>query len=165
MSRNRPSAQPGRRIERVLADDPVLGAWLAKADREAGLTSAVRRLLSPEMAATVRVVETAGSELVLAASHGAAAARLRQLVPLLRDRLARQAGRPGVTVRVVVRPRPADADARRGATPRSIGATGVRALRDLEARLPAGSLRAALARLVSEHQDESLEQKEQEDRP
>ncbi len=148
----------------MLAEDPVLGAWLAKAGREQTLTKALTRLLPPEMAATVRVLEASDTEVVLAATHGAAAARLRLLAPLLGEHIGREMGRAGISVRVVVSPRRAGASAGKRRPPRSIGAAGLVALRSLEERLPAGPLRDALERLVSEHQDESLEEKEQKDR-
>jgi hypothetical protein len=64
----------------------------------------VRPMLGESLASQLRAGPMDATQWVLLADHGQAAAKLRQLLPRLEERLA-QEGHPGLTVKVKVVPR------------------------------------------------------------
>ena len=95
------SPQP---LARVLATDPTLAAWHARALAEAKLTSAVRRHLPRPLADRVHVAEAADAMLTLATSTGTVAAVVRQRLPDILEGL-KQEGRNFTEIRVRVQVR------------------------------------------------------------
>ncbi|SOY50777.1 conserved hypothetical protein [Cupriavidus taiwanensis] len=97
-----------------------------------------------------------GQVLLLLAAHGAAAARVRQVVPTLLGRL-QQRGSPVTSIRVRVQPevqRHADWEVEPVARPRTSGRmtpTGLANLDQLARSLPDSPLRDALNTLLSHH--------------
>jgi hypothetical protein len=77
MSRN----DPPRRLSRILAADAQIGAWHERMEREARLTTAVRRVLPRALADRVRVARAAAPTVELAVAAGAVAAAVRQRAP------------------------------------------------------------------------------------
>ena len=137
------SPQP---LQRILAADPALAAWYARRRREAALTAIVRRHLPRPLAERIRVAEDRGPELNLIADAGAIAAVARQRAPDLLAELQRE-GCEFTSIRVRVQV----------ATPsrkvgkkvlKHIDRSAFRSLATLAQELPAGPLKAALARFL-----------------
>ena len=137
---------PAKPLSRILAGDTQIAAWRARAEREARVTTAVRRLLPRALADRVRVAEAVPGALTLAAAAGAVAAVVRQRSPDLLAGLRRE-GWNFTEFRVVVqvgtsvpvKEKPLSKQSRRiNGTP----------LRELARDLPAGALRDAIERLA-----------------
>jgi len=72
-----------QRLVRVLSSEGELQPLLAKADELRALSGLVHRFLSADLAGGARVVNFKDSQLVLAASDSATAAKLKLLAPAL----------------------------------------------------------------------------------
>lgn len=150
-----------------------LNDWLAKAGpvsslmrtaRElATLESEVLSLLPPGLRAGIAVAgvkdDSRGPQreqtLLLLAAHGAAAARVRQVVPTLLSRL-QQRGSQITAIRVRVQPEVGRGDWDTGPDPRprpsrQMPATGLASLGELARSLPDSPLREALQTMLSHH--------------
>ena len=135
---------PHRTLAGVLQSEPELAGWTARHRWEAELTLLVRKHLPRPIGERVRVTDTRGGVLELAAGSGAIAAALRQRAPDLRLSLARDGSDfTEIRVRVQVAGAVAALDKNmvnqwdsREATP----------LFELAERLGDGPLKAAIAR-------------------
>lgn len=78
-----------RSLAGVLASEPAFAEWSTRHRRETSLTEALRRHLPRTIAERVRVTDSRGDVLELAATAGAIAATLRQRSAGLRSALAR----------------------------------------------------------------------------
>ena len=141
MSGTRPA--PARPIARVLADDPLVGAWTRRRLDEARATKAVRAVLPPPLAAQVAVWLPSPFRLELTTPTGTVAAALRLRLPAVRAILERE-GWDSRDIRVRVQPavrRPEQANV----IVRQWDRAQEPALRQLEASLPDGPLKAAVS--------------------
>ena len=137
------SPQP---LSRVLAADPVVAGWEARRRREEAIARVVRARLPRPLADRVRVVNAEGSDLELAVEAGAIAAILRQRTPDLLATLRRDNWQfTGIRVRVQVRTEPI---ARKKQVLIQPDRVSLQPLADLARKLPAGPLKASLARLL-----------------
>lgn len=137
---------PAKPLSRILAGDVQIAAWRDRAEREARLTTAVRRHLPRALADRVRVAEAEPGVLMLAAAAGAVAAVVRQRSPDLLAGLRREGfDFTEIRVRVQVRteaPPPGKSLANQS------GKVASAPLRRLASGLPEGPLRAAVERLA-----------------
>ena len=137
---------PAKPLSRILAGDTQIAAWRARAEREARVTTAVRRLLPRALADRVRVAEAVPGALTLAAAAGAVAAVVRQRSPDLLAGLRREGfDFTELRVRVQVRADPAPADKSHVNQSSKVVSTP---LRQLARDLPDGPLKAAVERLA-----------------
>jgi hypothetical protein len=135
---------PHRPLARIFASDDRLAQWKARHEREAALTQLLRRFLPRPLAERVRVADTRDGVLEIAAGAGAIAAALRQRVPDLRERLAREGfafDEVRVRVQVLTSANPAPTAARR-----AWNSADAAPLFELADHLPDGPLRVALVR-------------------
>lgn len=133
-----------RRIDRVLESDAQLRTWTERHRREAALTQLLAKHLPRPIADRVRVTDTRGGVLELAASAGAIAAVLRQRAPDLLVLLSRTGSDfTEIRVRVQVAGRSVPGNKTYKHQSDSVNAAP---LFDLADRLPEGPLRSALAR-------------------
>ena len=77
-------------LSRLLASDPLVAGWLARALAEARLTTAVRRLLPRALAERVYVANASDGSLTLATGSGTIAAVVRQRLPEILGELKRE---------------------------------------------------------------------------
>lgn len=135
-----------RKLTTVLEADATLSALLKQTAALRRLDQDFRRLVPAALAAASRVQSAEGSELVLRADHGAAAAKLKLLAPnLLMQLQGRGWHFTAIRVRVQVRSGAGEEYKR----PRKqIDSLGRRHLSGLADSLPAGSLRDAVERLA-----------------
>jgi hypothetical protein len=137
------SPQP---LSRILAADPAIAGWDARRRRDDALGAVVRRHLPRPLAERVRVTDAGGGQLDLAVDSGAVAAVVRQRSPDLAVALRREGYEfTGIRVRVQVRTTPAP---KRKILPNQPNRDSTRPLAELARGLPAGPLKAALARLL-----------------
>lgn len=135
-----------RSLQRVLEADPALRSWTARYRREEALTGVLRRHLPRPLAERVRVVDARGPELVVAADAGAIAAVVRQRGSEIVAALAREGIEfIGIRVRVQVGTNEAPSVKRPTKAP---DRNSLRPLARLARELPAGDLKAALARFL-----------------
>jgi len=133
-------------LQHILANDPVLGPWNARRQLEESLTAIVRRQLPRPLAERVRVVDARGADLVLGAEAGAIAAVVKQRSPDLVAALQREGFEfTGIRVRVQVRVPPEFTDK---VIAKQIDRSRLSPLARLARELPAGPLKAALARFL-----------------
>lgn len=133
-------------LQRIVATDATLATWDARRRREAALTATVRHHLPRALAARIRVADSQGPELVLAAEAGAIAAITRQRTPDLIVALQREGYEfTGIRVRVQVRTDPVPAAK---TVSKQVDRASLRPLAALARDLPPGPLKAALARLL-----------------
>ncbi len=133
-------------LQRVVAADPVLAAWDARRRQEAALTHAVRSELPRQLAARIRVADAQRETLELVADSGAVAAAVRQRLPGVLERLARDGHEfTGIRVRVQVR---ADVEAVQKKPLNPIDRDSADALARLADALAPGPLQRALERLL-----------------
>jgi hypothetical protein len=71
------------KLDRILSAERDLQPLVSKARELGALSGLVQRFLSADLASQVRVVNLRDGEMVLAAAHSAAAAKLRLLAPSL----------------------------------------------------------------------------------
>ena len=137
------SPQP---LSRILAADPTIAGWDARRRREDALATLVRRELPRLLADRVRVSDTADGQLTLAVDAGAIAAIVRQRAPELVAILRREGYEfTGIRVRVQVRSAP---ESRPKSNANQPDRESLRPLAAFERTLPAGPLKAALARFL-----------------
>ncbi len=133
-------------LQRIFADDPMLGPWNARRLHEETLTGIVRRHLPRPLAERVHVADVQGAELVLAAEAGAIAAVVKQRGPELLAALQRDGCQFSVIrVRVQVR---TDPPPLHKITTKQTDRACFQPLARLARELPAGPLKAALTRFV-----------------
>ncbi len=133
-------------LSRVVASDPVLAAWDARRRREAALTYAIRGELPRQLAMRVRVADAQRETLELVADSGAVAAAVRQRLPGVLERLAKDGHEfSGIRVRVQVR---IDPEPTAKKEPNQLDSTTAEALSQLASSLPDGALRRSLERLA-----------------
>jgi len=135
-----------RRLQQILNGESALAELLSRRQRESGVEQHVKRALPPMLAARIAVVDARSSELVLAASSGAAAALLRQRIPDIARALA-QEGWEFTGIRVRVQARSASREVV-NILPKQIDAASVDELRRLAAKLGDSELATALRNLV-----------------
>jgi hypothetical protein len=133
-------------MQRIVAADPVLAAWDARRRHEALVTQAVRTALPRQLAARIRVADAQHPTLEIVADSGAVAAAVRQRLPGVIDRLAKD-GWPFTATRVHVQPR-ADPIAVPKSPRNPLDAPSIRALARLAATLPDGPLKRSVDRLL-----------------
>jgi len=135
-----------RRLQQILTGESALAELLSRRQRESGVEQHVKRALPPMLAARVAVIDARSSELVLAASSGAAAALLRQRIPDIARALAHEGWEfTGIRVRVQARPAPQEVA---NVAPKQIDAASIEELERLAAKLGDSELAAALRSLV-----------------
>jgi hypothetical protein len=139
-------ARSPQSLQRILAADPALAAWDARRRREAALTAIVRRHLPRPLAERIRVAEDRGPELNLIADAGAIAAVARQRAPDLLAELQRE-GCEFTSIRVRVQVA-TTARKTEKALAKQFDRAALRPLATLAQELPAGPLKAALARFL-----------------
>jgi hypothetical protein len=133
-------------LSRILAAEPRLAAWDARRRREEALTALIRSHLPRPLAERVRVASAEGDEVELAVEAGAVAAIVRQRVPDLLVALRRGSWQfTGIRVRVQVRSGPPPA---RKVVLNQPDRESLRPLAGFARELPAGALKAAIARLL-----------------
>jgi hypothetical protein len=94
-----------RPLGHILSAETALAGFLGRRRSELAILEHVRRNLPPALAAQVSVAAAEPPELALLAGSGAAGALLRQRVPDLVEKLAREGWQfTGIRVRVQVRP-------------------------------------------------------------
>ena len=133
-----------RPLARVLESDVQTAEWSARYRQELALTRLLQKHLPRAIAERVRVADTAGGVLELAASAGAIAATLRQRAPDLRAALARDGcDFNEIRVRVQVA---GIAGAAQKRVARQWDSSSAAPVFDLADRLSDGPLKAALVR-------------------
>lgn len=151
-----PIARP---LQDWLAKSGPVSTLMQTARELAALEAEVLALLPPAMRQGVAVGgvkhdarEPSGPVLLLLAAHGAAAARVRQIVPTLLSRL-QQRGSPIGAIRVRVQPEPGtygDWDVTPRRSPgRDIGPQGLASMAGLAGSLPDSPLRDAVRTLLA----------------
>ena len=133
-------------LQRILAADPTLAAWDARCRREAALTAIVRRHLPRPLAERIRAADDAGAELNLVADAGAIAAVVRQRAPDLLAELRRE-GCEFTSIRVRVQVA-APSPKTQKPVAKHIDRSALRPLATFAQKLPAGPLKASLARFL-----------------
>jgi hypothetical protein len=91
-------------VARALGAHATLASLLARVRESEARLAAVRALIAPELAATVRAGPLDDKRWLLLVDHASAAAKLRQCLPRIEAAL-REQGFTGPEVRVKVRPR------------------------------------------------------------
>ena len=139
------AARPKHRsLARVLESESDTAEWAARHRQETALTHLLRKHLPRPIADRVRVTDTRGGILELAASAGAIAATLRQRAPDLRAALARD-GCDFTQIRVRVQVAGIVATPQKR-TMRQWDSAAAAPMFELGERLRDGPLKAALAR-------------------
>ncbi len=133
-------------LQRILANDPLLGPWNVRRQHEEMLTGIVRRCLPRPLAERVHVADVQGAELVLAAEAGAIAAVVKQRGPDLIAALQRE-GCQFTVIRVRVQVRGVPASAPKEAM-KQVDRSCFQPLARLARELPGGPLKTALARFL-----------------
>lgn len=127
-------------------------AWQAAARHGQRLLALQRVVDEAAPGLRLRVVSLQDGCLLLAAPHAATAAKLRQLAPTLKARLAK-AGWEVEKFRLRAHQTPPERPLPRRVKD-DIPPEGVRALREAGAQAPAGPLRDALERIARRHRDD-----------
>ncbi|HNU12123.1 MAG TPA: DciA family protein [Rubrivivax sp.] len=105
-ARPEPKAEPTLTLAAALERSEPLGLLLRRLQEARSHYEAVAPLLPPGLRADVRPGPVDGQTWTLLAAHNPAAAKLRQLLPLLLQRL-RETGWEGNAIKVRVQPPPA----------------------------------------------------------
>jgi hypothetical protein len=135
-----------RPLQRVIAEDATLAAWQARRAREEALLSVIRRQLPRQLGERIRASELESGEIELVTPAGAVAAAVRQRTPELAMALQREGWLcRGLRVRVQVT---TSAPSPPKVAPKSVDRAALAPLAKLSADLPAGPLKAAVARLL-----------------
>lgn len=135
-----------QRLDRILSAEDELQPLLTKAHELRALSGLVHGFLSTEVVGEARVLNCKGSELVLAASNSAAAAKLKLLAPtLVRFLNERRWQVNSVSVRVQPSASRAKAPARKGV---QFSTAALQALGELHAAMRPSPARVALGRLL-----------------
>lgn len=120
----------------------------AHAGRLVRLQRLLERTAPPHLATACRVANLKGGKVVLHADSGAVAARLRQMLPTLREAFFSK-GFEVTEIQLKVQERTVALQQKNAGPPRAIGPVARAGLGRLATSLPAGSpLQAALGRLV-----------------
>jgi hypothetical protein len=135
---------PHRLLARVLESESQLAGWTTRHRQEVALTLRLRKHLPRPIAERVRVTDTRGGVLELAATAGAIAATLRQRAPDLRAALARD-GWDFTEIRVRVQVAGGPRFEEKHLT-RQWDSASAAPIFELADRLPEGPLKAALTR-------------------
>lgn len=133
-------------MARVIAGDPKLADWQRRHARDQAIIQIVRQALPQNLAADIHVADAESAELKLSAPSGAFAAVLRQRGAGLLPALARK-GWEFTAIKVIVQPRNVPIK-RHKSSQIQWDAQASRPLANLRDDLPAGPLKAALARLL-----------------
>lgn len=138
-------------LDRILSAEPTAQPLLAKARDVRAIAALVARFLSADLASQARVVNLREGELVLAAAHSAAAAKLRLLAPSLCRFLSNQRWQVSS---VVIRVQPNASRTRAAASQKTaqLSTHAMDRLKRLYGELKASAAREALGALL-EHQD------------
>jgi hypothetical protein len=132
------------RIQDILRNDARLGRLAKQAEKLAAVEKALRRELPDALAQVVSVCNLRDGHLIIAAHDGPAAAKLRQLVQTLADRLRAQV--PEITaIHVKVQASSPFNPLHRKHI--SLGESAGEALMQLAGELPASDLKRAVLRL------------------
>ena len=133
-------------LHRIVDADAQLKAWNERRRREEALLLAVRRALPRPVAERVRVADEQGQRLELATSSGAIASVVRQHGPGILAAVRRDGWQfSGIEVRVQPQSMPLSLNK---SVPRQWDSANRRSLTALEATLPPGPLKAAVARFL-----------------
>lgn len=135
---------PLQRLRSLLAGERPLAVLLPQARRINALNRAFARAVPPGVARVCRLVALQGDTAVVFCAHGAAAARLRSQVRSLAAALS-AAGEPVRVIMVKVR---ADWAAPERAEKAGMAPAALEAWAELQAALPEGALKNAVARLL-----------------
>ncbi|MCL4763527.1 MAG: hypothetical protein KJ018_17425 [Burkholderiales bacterium] len=133
-------------LDRILAADERIAGWNRRRLREAAVQAVLRRALPRPVGERVFVVGAEAPALELATPSGAVASVVRQQGPELLGLLRRE-GFEFSGIRLRVQPRPAPPQPQKS-LPRQWDSASRRPLAALEQRLPAGPLKAAVARFL-----------------
>ena len=133
-------------LARILDADAQLSTWNARRAREAAMLAVVRRALPRPVGERVFVVNGDGPTLELATATGAIASVVRQRGPDLVAALRRE-GWEFSGIRLRVQPRQAPQELPKP-LPRQWDSTARHALAGLQASLPPGPLRSAVAKFL-----------------
>jgi hypothetical protein len=145
----RPNMRLPQPLQRIVAEDSVLAAWDRRRRHEMALTIAIRRELPRQLAARVRVVDAQHTTLELVADSGAVAAAVRQRLPAVVAKLARDGNEfTGIRVRVQVR---TDAEPIQKTTCNQLDKRAADALAAFAGSLRAGPLKTAFEKLLKRH--------------
>ncbi|HUF19579.1 MAG TPA: DciA family protein [Burkholderiales bacterium] len=132
------------RIQDILRNDARLGRLAKQAEKLAAVEKALRRELPEALAQVVSVCNLRDGHLIIAAHDGPAAAKLRQLVQTLADRLRTQV--PEITaIQVKVQASSPFNPLQRKHI--SLGESAGEALLQFASELPASDLKRAVQRL------------------
>ena len=133
-------------LQRIFDSDARLATWKARHEREEGLNRLIRRDLPRPLADRVRATGTEDGALQLSVEAGALAGILRQKTPELLSMLQREGWKfNAIRVRVQVRVPP---KVERKPALDQPDRLALRPLAGLARTLPAGPLKASLARLL-----------------
>jgi hypothetical protein len=137
---------PTRTLARILAGDAQIAQWHERMQREAQLTTAVRRMLPRALADRVRVALAAPTTLRLVVPAGAIAAVIRQRSPDLLANLRREGVHfTEIEVRVQVGANPGPP---RKTSYNQVNRLNPAPLKAVASTLPAGPLKEAILRLA-----------------
>ena len=135
-----------RPMRQILAAEPALARWLDRQQHDHAVLQQVKCALPPALAAHIEAADTGSTQLVLATTSGAAAALVRQRVPVLLQVLER-GGRKFTGIRVRVQPRPAGRAAEENVSKQIDPASAIK-LKARARALADPRLRTALLRLA-----------------
>lgn len=135
-----------RSLRHILSAETTLAGFLDRRRTELAILEHIRRNLPPTLAAQVRIAAAQPPELALLAGSGAAAALLRQRIPDLVEKLARE-GWQFTGIRIRVQPLPS-AEAPNINNVKQLDSRSVAALRAHAVRLADPGLADALRRLA-----------------
>jgi hypothetical protein len=135
-----------RPLRHILAAESPLAGFLDRRRNEQAILHHIRRNLPPALASQVGIAAAEPPELALLAGSGAAGALLRQRVPDLVEKLAREGWQfTGIQVRVQARPRSEPAQK---IFPKQLDNASATTLRARAGELADPALAAALRRLA-----------------
>jgi len=139
-----------KRAHRFIKADDRLRLLQAHVNEIMRLQQIWHTIVPSGLASVSRIGQIDPDNISIYCDHGAAAAKLRQLIPSISTALAKQ-GLLGKTILVKVR---TNAIPNRYREPNKpvISAVGLAELKNLQAELEAGELKDALANLLSKHQ-------------
>lgn len=149
MTSSRQSARSAPTAAELLDHESNVAKLTAHAERLLQLQRHLEQALPGQLARTCRVANWRLGKLVILATNGAVAAKLRQVLPGLSEKL-RQNGLEVNEIDVKVQPSRKVAAKTKIESHREIGSTAKQALTDLSQKLPADdALRQVLERLIA----------------
>jgi hypothetical protein len=137
-----------RSLRHILSAEATLAGYLERRRSELAILEHIRRNLPPALAAQVGIAAGEPPELALLAGSGAAGALLRQRIPDLVEKLARE-GWQFTGIRIRVQPLPA-ARSRKKIDAKQLDNDSIATLRAHAALLPDADLAGALRRLADQ---------------